>query len=146
MDSRALLIRAEHSLAPLAPFAAPASLLNPRRAHPVSYFSRGDVGGHGDDLADRLVSQNSRELARNVSQSFVYVRVADAACVHLHQDLIGAGLGLRNVFDLPRTAYSGYNSSLHMSSSHAGSPYARLLRQNVLVLSGCSRAIGCACL
>src|SRR6266849_11097271 len=41
------------------------------------------------------------------------VGVADAACMHLHEHLIRAGLRLRNVFDLPRTAHSGNDRSLH---------------------------------
>src|SRR6202521_598193 len=41
------------------------------------------------------------------------VSVADAACVHLHQHLIGSGLRLRNVFDLPGTAHSGNDCSFH---------------------------------
>src|SRR6266478_830559 len=41
------------------------------------------------------------------------VSVADAACMHLHQHLIGSGLRLRNVFDLPRTAHSRNDCSFH---------------------------------
>src|SRR5579872_4740121 len=41
------------------------------------------------------------------------VSVADAACMHLHQHLIGSGLRLRNFFDLPRTAHRGNDCSFH---------------------------------
>jgi hypothetical protein len=37
---------------------------------------------------------------------------ADAACMHLHQHLIGPGLRLGHLFDVPRTAHSG-NDRLH---------------------------------
>jgi hypothetical protein len=43
----------------------------------------------------------------------MYVGVADATRMHFHKDLIRSGLGLRNVFDLPRSAHSGHNCSLH---------------------------------
>jgi len=47
------------------------------------------------------------------------VGVTDAACMHLHQHLIGAGLRLRNFFDLPRTVHRGNDRSLHNTSSLA---------------------------
>src|SRR5258707_1188685 len=56
-----LQIRTEHSAATLAPFAAPASGLNPSGTHTVADLSRGDVGGHGNDLADRLLAEGSTE-------------------------------------------------------------------------------------
>src|SRR6267378_7970000 len=84
IEPRALQIGTKHPAAALAPFAAPARGLNPCRAHAISYFPRNDARGDRNDLADRLVAQNSREWAGNVSQSFVHVGVANAACVHLY--------------------------------------------------------------
>ena len=72
-----------------------------------------DVGSHGNDLADRLVAEDSGEWSCQVSERLVYVGVADAACMHLHEHLIRSELRLRNVFDLPRTIHSGNDRSLH---------------------------------
>jgi hypothetical protein len=47
----------------------------------------------------------------------MYVGVADAARMHLHQYLIRSGFRLRNVFDLPQTADSGNDCSFHNTSS-----------------------------
>jgi hypothetical protein len=47
----------------------------------------------------------------------MYVGVADATGMHFDEDLVGAGLRLGNVFDLPRTAYSGNDCSFHNTSS-----------------------------
>jgi hypothetical protein len=91
--------------------------LNPCGAYAVAYLSRGDVGSHGDDLADRLVAEDSGELPWNVSECFVDVGIADAACAHLHQHLTGSGLRLRNIFDLPRTVHGGYDHGFHKPSS-----------------------------
>src|ERR1700738_1318321 len=49
-----LQIGREHSAATLAPFAAPAGGLNPSGTHTIADLSRGNVGSHGHDLADRL--------------------------------------------------------------------------------------------
>src|SRR5215469_419426 len=57
--ARTFHIRTEHSAAALAPFAASARGLNPCRAHAVANLARGDVGSHSDDLADRLVTEDS---------------------------------------------------------------------------------------
>src|SRR2546426_3474655 len=108
-----LQIWTEHSAATLAPFAAPASGLNPSGTNRVADLSRGDVGSHGTDLADRLVAEDSGEWSRQVSERLMYVGVADAACMHLHEHLVRSGLRLRNVFDLPRTAHSGNDRSFH---------------------------------
>jgi hypothetical protein len=43
----------------------------------------------------------------------MYVGVADAARMHLHEHLIGSGLRLWNVFNLPRTADGGNDCSFH---------------------------------
>src|SRR5258706_2808015 len=117
----AFLIGAEISASALAPFARPTGGLNPGGAHAIAYFSGGNVRGHGHNLADRFVAQNSGKLAGNVSQSFVYIGITDAACVHFHQDLVGAGLRLGNVLNLPGTAFSGYDSSLHICFLHSDS-------------------------
>src|SRR5438132_311357 len=69
----ALQIRTEHFAATLAPFAASASGLNPGGAHTVADLSRGDVGSHGSDLADRLVAEDSRKWPGQVSESLVNV-------------------------------------------------------------------------
>src|SRR5580700_7945587 len=106
IDPRALHIGTEHPAATLAPFAAAAGGLNPCGADAVADLSRCDVGSHGDDLADRLVPEDSRKLSWKVSESFMHVGIADAARVHLHQHLVGAGLRLGHVFDLPRTTHS----------------------------------------
>src|SRR5437868_2142216 len=111
-----LQIRTEHSAATLAPFAAPASGLNPSRTHTVADLSRRDVGRHGNNLADRLVAEDSGEWSGQVSERLMHVGVADAACMHLHEYLIRSGLRLRNDFDLPQTAHSGNDSSLHNTS------------------------------
>src|SRR6266436_6689707 len=112
-QSGRLGLGAEHSAATLAPFAAPTSRLNPSGTHSIADLSRGDVGSHGNDLADRLVAENSGEWSGQMSERLVYVGVADAACMHLHEHLIRSELRLRNVFDLPRTAHSGNDRSLH---------------------------------
>src|SRR6266536_6583276 len=87
-----LQIGTEHSAATLAPFAAPASGLNPSGTHTVAYLSRGDVGSDGNDFADRLVAEDSREWSGEVSERLVYVGVADSACMHLHEHLIRSRL------------------------------------------------------
>src|ERR1700674_5346402 len=84
IDPRALQIGTEHPAAALAPFAASARGLNPCGAHTVAYLSRCDVWSQGDDLADRLVAQDSGKLSRNVSEGFMHVGITDAASVHLH--------------------------------------------------------------
>src|SRR3989440_11489446 len=94
LNSCALQIGTKHSAATLAPFAAPASGLNPGGTHAVADLSRGDVGSHGNDLADRLVAEDSGEWSGQVSERLMYVGVADAACVHLHEHLIRFGLRL----------------------------------------------------
>src|SRR5258708_23148497 len=43
----------------------------------------------------------------------MYVGVADAACAHLYEHLIGSGLRLWNVFYLPRTIHGGNDCSFH---------------------------------
>src|SRR2546421_2904565 len=116
-NSCALQIVTEHSAAALAPFAAPARGLNPGGPHAVAHLSRGDVRGHANNLADRLVAEDSGEWSRQVSERLMYVGVADAACMHLHEHLVRSGLRLRNVFDLPRTAHSGNDGGLHNTSS-----------------------------
>src|SRR5271156_4317761 len=55
----AFQIGTEHSSATLAPFAAPASGLNPSGTHTIADLSRGDVGSHGNNLTDRLVAEES---------------------------------------------------------------------------------------
>jgi hypothetical protein len=45
--------------------------------------------------------KNSGKGTRKMSEREVYVGITDAACMHLHQHLIEAGLRLRNVVDLP---------------------------------------------
>src|ERR1041384_1568752 len=112
-----LQIRTEHSAAALAPFAAPASGLNPCGTHAVADLSRGDIGSHGNDLADGLVAEDSGEWSGQVSERLMYVGVADAACMHLDEHLIRSGLRLRNIFDLPRTVHSSSDRSLHNTSS-----------------------------
>src|ERR1700756_5264387 len=117
ISSCALQIGTEHSAATLAPFAAPASGLNPSGTHTVANLSRGHVGSHGNNLADRLVAEDSGEWSGQVSERLVHVGVADAACMHLHEHLICFGLRLRNFFDLPRTVHSSSDRSLHNTSS-----------------------------
>ncbi len=60
------------------------------------------------------------------------VGVADADCMHLHEHLIGSGLRLWNFFDLPRTAHSGNDGSLHITSSYRDSMRAPLDRCMIL--------------
>src|SRR5437868_13430257 len=117
LTSGALHVGTEHSAATLAPFAATASGLNPGGTHEVTDLPRGDAWGHGNNLANRLVAQDSREWSGQVSERLMYVGVTDAACMHLHEHLIGSGLRLRNLLDLPRTAHSGNDGSLHDTSS-----------------------------
>jgi len=66
--------------------------LNPSGTHTVAYLSRGDVGSHRNDLADRLVAEDSGEWSGQVSERLMYVGVADAACMHFHLYLIRSGL------------------------------------------------------
>src|SRR5215472_2684637 len=146
----ALQIGTEHSAATLAPFASSTRGLNPGGTHAVPHLSRGDVGGHGNNLADRLVAEDSGEWSGQVSKRLVYVGIADAACMHLHEHLIGSGLRLRNIFDLPRTAHSGNNRSLHkrflltrfdassLPSLHDfGSPKLTLTRSKLSAIRNC---------
>src|SRR5581483_5048841 len=97
-------IRTEHSPTSLAPFAAPAGGLDPGGTHTIADFSSSDIRSHGNNLADGLVAEDAGEWSGQVSERLVYVGVADAAGMHLHEHLIRSGLRLRNVFDLPRTA------------------------------------------
>src|SRR5207247_740295 len=85
--------------ATLPPFAAPGRGLNPGGTHAGAHLSRGDVLGHAKNLADWLVAEDSGEWSRQVSERLMYVGVADAACMHLHEHLVRSGLRLRNVFD-----------------------------------------------
>src|SRR6202030_2316567 len=117
IETRALQKGTEHPAIALAPFAASTRGLNPCGAHAVTYLPRCNIRRHGHDLADRLVTEDPGKLSWNVSECFVHVGVADTACVHLHQHLTSSGLRLRNLFDLPWTAYCGYNCSFHKSSS-----------------------------
>src|SRR2546422_10187448 len=64
----ALQIGTEHPAATLAPFAAAAGGLNPSGTHTVAYLSRGDVGSHRNDLADRLVAEDSGKWSGQVSE------------------------------------------------------------------------------
>src|SRR6266404_3787235 len=118
IQSGAFLIGAEIPAAALAPFAAPTGSLDPGRAYAIAYFSAGNIRGRCHNLADRFVTEDSGKLSGNVSQSFMYVGITDSASVHFHKDLVGAGLGLWNVFHLPGTALSGYDSSSHMCFLH----------------------------
>src|SRR5712691_6450308 len=59
ISSGALQIGTEHSAATLAPFAAAARGLNPGGTHAVPYLSCGNVGSHGNNLADRFVAEDS---------------------------------------------------------------------------------------
>src|SRR5260370_42519301 len=86
------------------------------------------------------MAQDSGKVAGNVSQSFVDIGITDAACVHFHQDLGRAGLGMRNIFDLPATALGRYNSSLHIcfllrDSMHQFENGAHLFLLRLLVYS-----------
>src|SRR5215469_16575573 len=113
VNSCRLEIGTEHFATPLAPFTASACGLNPGGTHAVAYFPHGNVGGRGNNLADWLVAKDSWEGAGQVSKRLMDIGVADAACMHLHEHLVRAGLRLRNVFDLPRTIHSGRDRSLH---------------------------------
>src|SRR3989442_275527 len=117
VEFEVLRITSAPPAAPLAPFAAAAGGLNASGTHTVAYLSRGDVGSHRNDLADRLVAEDSGEWSRQMSERLMDVGVADAAGMHLHEHLIRSGLRLRNVFDLPRTAHSGNDGGLHNTSS-----------------------------
>src|SRR5256884_5863225 len=79
LNSCALQIGTKHSAATLAPFAAPASGLNPGGTHAVADLSRGDVGSHGNDLADRLVAEDSGGWAGQVAERLGDVGVGEAA-------------------------------------------------------------------
>src|SRR5262252_4492273 len=109
----ALQIRAEHPAAALAPFAASAGGLNPCRADAVARLPSGHIWSQGDDLAHRFVAKDPRKLTGKVSKGLVHIGVADPARVHLHQDLAWPRLRLRNIFDLPGTAYGGYDRGFH---------------------------------
>jgi hypothetical protein len=91
--------------------------LNPSATHTVADLSRGDVGSHGNDLADGFVAEDSGEWSGQVSERLMDIGVADAARMHLHEHVIRSGLRLRNVFDLPRTVDGGYNGSFHKFAS-----------------------------
>src|SRR5207302_10861286 len=117
LNPSALQVGTGHPAAKLARFAAPAGGLHPSGTHTVAYLSRGDVGSHRNDLADRVVAEDSGEWSRQMSERLMDVGVADAAGMHLHEHLIRSGLRLRNVFDLPRTAHSGNDGGLHNTSS-----------------------------
>src|SRR5437868_7320810 len=97
LNSCTLEIRTEHSAATLAPFAAPAGGLNPGGADAIAYLSRGDARSHRNDFAHRLVAEDSGEWSGQVSEGLMYVGVADAAGMHLHQHLIWSGLRLWNI-------------------------------------------------
>src|SRR5215468_12082942 len=112
----ALQIGTEHPSAALAPFAASAGGLNPRRANAVAYLASGHIRSRGDDLAHRLVTKDSRKWSRKVSKRLVHIGVADAACVHLHQHLTWSRLRLGNIFNLPGTAHGGYDCGFHTFS------------------------------
>src|SRR5215469_10938560 len=73
----ALQIGTEHPSAALAPFAASAGGLNPRRANAVAYLASGHIRSRGDDLAHRLVTKDSRKWSRKVSKRLVHIGVAD---------------------------------------------------------------------
>src|SRR5215813_13561196 len=91
---RTLQIGAEHPAATLATFAASAGGLNPSGANAVAYLPGGHVRSHGNDLADRLVAEDSGKWSRKVSESLVHIGIADAACVHFHQYLTRTRLRL----------------------------------------------------
>src|SRR5262249_11482793 len=110
---RALQIRTEHPAAALAPFAAPAGGLNPCRADAVADLASGHIRSHGNDLAHWFLAKDSRKLSWKVSKRLVHIGVADAACMHLHQHVTRTGLRLRDIFDLPGTAHTGYDCGFH---------------------------------
>ena len=99
----------------------------------VAYLASGDIGSHGDDLADRLVAKDSRKFSRKVPLRLVHVGVANAAGVHLHQDLTRSGLRLRNIFDLPGTAHGGYDGGFHTISPWLPDPMRVSLRSRMIL-------------
>jgi hypothetical protein len=98
--------------------------LNPGGTYTIADGSRGDVGSHSNDLADWLMAEDSGERSGQVSERLMDVGITDAAGMHLHEHLVGAGLRLRNFSDLPRSAHSGNDSSLHNTSSYFNSMQA----------------------
>src|SRR5579862_7364558 len=56
INARTLHVGTEHSATTLAPFAAPASGLDPGGTNAIAHLPRYDVGSHGDDLAHWLVA------------------------------------------------------------------------------------------
>src|SRR6266403_1578804 len=53
-------------------------------AHAVAYLPCGYVRSRANDLADRLVAEDSGKWSWKVSERLVHIGIADAACVHLH--------------------------------------------------------------
>src|SRR5260370_30909221 len=47
--------------------------------------------------------------------------MTEDASMDFHEDLVGAGLGLGNVLNLPGTAFSRHDSSLHIRFLHGDS-------------------------
>src|SRR5580658_1258972 len=113
MNRGYFLLRAKVPFPSQAPFAAPARFLHPGSAHTVSHFSRRYARADGDNFSDRLMPQDSWKRPGKVAQSLVNIGVAHAARVHLHQNLIGPRLRLRNVANFPGTVHSWNDRSLH---------------------------------
>jgi hypothetical protein len=89
--------------------------LDPRDTYSVSDPARGDTGTHGDDLPDRLVSQDAGEIARELAPGLVDVGVTDAAGADLDQDLIWTGFRFRDLPEFPCAMNRGDHCGSHVS-------------------------------
>jgi hypothetical protein len=114
LHARRLLSRTEHVPSASAPFASPAGFLDPSDSHPVTDFSACDTWAHSDHFANWFMPKNPRERAWNMAKSLVDIGIANSACVHLDEDLIGAGHWLRDFAYFPSTIYSRGHRSFHL--------------------------------
>jgi hypothetical protein len=91
--------------------------LHPADADAVSDFAGGDAGADFDYFADRLVAQHAGKREREQTVGEMYIGVAQAAGVDLHDYLIGACFGGFPLFYFPLAVDRGDDCCFHEEDS-----------------------------
>jgi hypothetical protein len=115
-------IRTEHRPATQTPLAPAAGSLNPRHTDAVADAARPDAWSNGDDLPNRLVSEDAREWSRQVTVGLMHVREAQAARMDRDQHPVGTRIRCGNLFDFPSASYGWNDRSFHGFSFFSTNP------------------------
>jgi hypothetical protein len=110
-------IRTEHRAPVQAPFAPAARGLYPRHADAVADAAGRDTGADGDDLANRLVPEDSRKRPGQIAVRLVNVGIAEPARMDLDEHLVRARIRHGNILEFPAGMSSGNDGSVHGDTS-----------------------------